>query len=101
MEEKTQKDGIDKYLEKIEKLYITEESKRVLKKIIGYMKKYNEEIEKEYIPFDMCIYSNNKETLNNIVNLIGEAIKSFSYVKSKKEEKIMFALQDKIVGDLK
>ena len=47
-----------KSFEKLEKLYITEQSKNTLKKIIEYMRKYSEGIEKQYIPFNMCIYSN-------------------------------------------
>ena len=42
--------------EKIDNLYIKEESKETLKKIVEYLRKYNEGIEKQYIPFDMCIY---------------------------------------------
>ena len=84
MEElKKQKDEyMVKVFERIEKLYITEESKNMLKKIIEYMRKYNEQIVKDYIPFNMCIYSNNKETINEIGNIIDSASKSFKYVKS-------------------
>ena len=67
--------------EKIDKLYITDDSKNVLKKIIEYMRKYNEQIEKDYIAFNMCIYSDNKETINDIGVIIDVASKSFSYIK--------------------
>ena len=70
-----------KSFEKLEKLYITEQSKNTLKKIIEYMRKYSEGIEKQYIPFNMCIYSNNKETIYGIIDIISDAVTFFSYIK--------------------
>ena len=70
-----------KAFEKLEKLYITEQSKNTLKKIIEYMRKYSEGIEKQYIPFNMCIYSNNKETIYGIIDIISDAVTLFSYIK--------------------
>ena len=70
-----------KSFEKLEKLYITEQSKNTLKKIIEYMRKYSEGIEKQYIPFNMCIYSNNKETIFGIIDIISDAVTFFSYIK--------------------
>ena len=70
-----------KAFEKLEKLYITEQSKNTLKKIIEYMRKYSEGIEKQYIPFHMCIYSNNKETMYSIVDIISDTVTFFSYIK--------------------
>ena len=70
-----------KSFEKLEKLYITEQSKNTLKKIIEYMRKYSEGIEKQYIPFNICIYSNNKETMYSIVDIISDTVTFFSYIK--------------------
>ena len=70
-----------KSFEKLEKLYITEQSKNTLKKIIEYMRKYSEGIEKQYIPFNICIYSNNKETMYSIVDIISDTATFFSYIK--------------------
>lgn len=67
--------------EKLEKLYITEESKNILKKMIEYMRKYNEGIEKQYISFNMQIYSDNKETTYSVIDIISDASILFSYVK--------------------
>lgn len=69
------------FFEKLEHLYITEESKNTLKKIIEYMRKYNEEIEKEYIPFNMCIYSDNKETILGVIDILSDASTFFEYIK--------------------
>lgn len=70
-----------KAFEKLEKLYITEQSKNTLKKIVEYMRKYSEGIEKQYIPFNICIYSNNKETMYSIVDIISDTVTFFSYIK--------------------
>ena len=70
-----------KAFEKLEKLYITEQSKNTLKKIIEYMRKYSEGIEKQYIPFNICIYLNNKETMYSIVDIISDTVTFFSYIK--------------------
>lgn len=67
--------------EKIDNLYIKEESKETLKKIVEYLRKYNEGIEKQYIPFDMCIYSNNNETISDIVDIIKNGFDFFRYIK--------------------
>ena len=76
----------DKYMketfEKIENLYIDEDSKELLKKIIEYMRKYNEKIEKQYISFNLKIYSNNKETITSIVRILVDAGYIFKYLKN-------------------
>ena len=46
--------------EKIDKLYIDEKSKETLKKILEYIRKYNEGIEKNFISFNMCIFAKSK-----------------------------------------
>lgn len=81
-EAKEKKDNqMIQFFEKIEKLYISDESKNLLKKIIEYMRKYNEKIEKEYIAFNLIVYSNNKETTYSIVDIISDAATYFAYVK--------------------
>ena len=45
------------------------------------MRKYNEKIEKEYIAFNLIVYSNNKETTYSIVDIISDAATYFAYVK--------------------
>ena len=79
---KDQKDEKMKNIfEIIDNLYIEEKSKDSLKKIAEYIRKYNENIEKQYISFDMCIYTNNKETLSAITNILNELLNYFSYTK--------------------
>jgi len=79
---KAEKDeAMTNFFETIDKLYIDEKSKELLKKIIEYMRKYDEKIEKQYISFDMCIYSNNKETVQTIEKVLLDAGNIFSYLK--------------------
>ena len=71
-------------IEKIDKLYIDEKSKDTLKNIIEYMRKYFEKIESKYIPFNLTVYSNNTETIKEIISIIENASKVFKYTKSGK-----------------
>ena len=69
-------------IERIEKIYIDEKSKNTLKKIIEYMRKNYEKIETKYISFNLSIYSNNNETIKEIISIIENASKVFKYTKS-------------------
>ena len=66
--------------DKIDSLYIDEKSKEILKKIIEYIRKYNEGIEKNFISFNMCIFSKSKETLHEILKILNDNINYFSYL---------------------
>ena len=68
------------FFERIEKLYVTDEAKNILKKIVEYVRKYNEKIEKDYISFNMCIYSKNKETVRAITDLMNDVLLFFAYI---------------------
>ena len=74
----------DKFMEdvfkKIEELYIEEESKNILKKIVEYIRKYNEKIEKQFISFNMSINANNKETFEGILRVLNDSINFFQYL---------------------
>ena len=78
------KEDKDKLMEntfkKIDELYIEDKSKETLKKIIEYIRKYNENIEKQFISFNMCIYGNNQETINDILDLLNQNINYLSYM---------------------
>ena len=69
----------------IDGLYIEEKSKELLKKIIEYMRKYSEGTEKQHISFDMCIYSNNDETVKSIKSILEDTGRGFGYIKAGKE----------------
>lgn len=77
---KEQKDEkMKEIFDKIDNLYIDDKSKDTLKKISEYVRKYNEKIENKYISFDMCIYTNNKETVDIVTNILNELFNLFSY----------------------
>ena len=74
----------DKFMEdifkRIDELYIEEESKNTLKKIVEYIRKYNEKIEKQFISFNMNIYANNKETFEGVLRVLNDSINFFEYL---------------------
>ena len=74
--------------DKINKLYIKDESKELLKKIIEYMRKYNEGIETNYIPFNILIEVNNKETKEELINILETASVNFNYIKNNNKKEI-------------
>ncbi len=74
--------------DRINNLYIDEESKNLLKKIIEYMRKFNEKIELNYIPFNLIIEVNNNFTKEEIENIIYQATKDYSYIDNKSIKKI-------------
>ena len=80
---------------KIDELYIKDESKELLKKIIEYMRKYNEKIEKRFITFNMCIYSTNKEITEAVLDILNQNINYFSYMKYGKAGIVSFYDIDK------
>ncbi len=70
--------------ERIDDLYITEESKNTLKKMIEYMRKYNEGLQDRFISFDMCIYSKDNKAIDEIGKVILEAAVFFDYLESER-----------------
>lgn len=74
--------------DKINKLYIKDESKELLKKIIEYMRKYNEGIETNYIPFNILIEVNNKETKEELIYILETASINFKYIKNNNKKTI-------------
>ena len=76
----TNKQEILNFDQRIDELYIDEKSKATLKKIIEYMKKYNEKVEKNFISFNMCIFSKNKETLQGILHILNDSINNYNYM---------------------
>ena len=74
--------------DKINKLYIKDESKELLKKIIEYMRKYNEGIETNYIPFNILIEINNKEAKEELIYILETASINFNYIKNNNKKTI-------------
>ena len=70
---------MEEWFSRIDKLYIKEESKALLKKIIEYMRKYNEKLESNYISFNIQLISNNQENVESIVDVLEQAMIMFNY----------------------
>ncbi|MBQ6282582.1 MAG: AAA family ATPase [Bacilli bacterium] len=80
--------------EKINNLYVTDDSKNLLKKIIEYMRKYDEGIEKNYIPFNIILEINNSAIKNEIVEILSTSALYFSYIDKDKKEISMYELDN-------
>lgn len=74
--------------DKINKLYIDDESKELLKKIIEYMRKYNENIETNYIPFNIIIEVNNSETKDELLYILEQSSIHFKYIKNDTKKNV-------------
>ena len=74
----------------IDKLYISEDAKNIIKKIIDYMKKYNNNEVDIYIPLRLIINSNSDKLSNDIIDIIYNAAVKYSYI--DKKEKIDYSL---------
>ena len=80
--------------EKINNLYITDESKDLLKKIIEYERKYNEDIEKNYIPFHIILETNNNDLKNDIEEILSKSALFFKYIDDDKKEISMYEINN-------
>ena len=93
------KEDKDKLMEasfkKIDELHIKDESKSLLKKMIEYIRKYNEKIEKQFISFNMCIFSESEETKKDILDVLNQNINYFSYMKKGNAGVVSFYDVDK------
>ena len=78
---------------KIDNLYVSDESKELLKKIIEYMRKYHEKIETNYIPFRIVLKCNNSVTKDTIIDILFDAGTYFEYISNKKKEVSLYKLE--------
>ena len=69
-----------KIFEKIDELYITDDSKKLLKKIVEYMRKYQEKLENEYIQFNLILLAESRKIVASAAMIMYEAGKYFNYL---------------------
>ena len=91
---KGSQDEMTSLFEKINNLYITNDSKDLLKKIIEYMRKYSEGIEKNYIPFNILLEINNSNIKDEIEEILSSSALFFSYIEKDKKEISMYELDN-------
>ena len=77
---KKDNDSMKDIFDDINTLHITDESKDLLKKIIEYMRKYNEKIEENYITFNISLISNDKEETKKIKDILAKASSLYNYI---------------------
>ena len=86
----------DYYLE-IDNLYLDDESKSLLKQIVGYIKKYNEGKETNYINFNILFECKTKECRNKIIDILKNSVKNTDYIKNDSIYNLsLFELNNKI-----
>ena len=91
----TSQEEMSELFDKINSLYLTDESKDMLKKIIEYMRKYQEGIEKNYIPFRLIICANNDDVINTINDILYTASKYFKYIDNSNIKDYSFYKEEK------
>ena len=85
-----------KIFEKIEELYVDAESKSLLKKMVEYMRKYQEEIEKEYIQFNVILLAQSRKIIASIAMILYESGKFFNYIPSGEIQVASFYNMEKV-----
>ena len=93
---KIEETEVEENIINIDDLYINDESKELLKKIILYMEKYNSKEESNYITFNITLESTDKTTINNIGNLLRYYSNKYNYCTSNKLKEISFYEIDKV-----
>lgn len=79
------KDKVMKELfDRVNVLSISNESQELLKKIITYMRKYNEGLESNYVTFNITLEVQNTKVKDDIVDILSKSSETFSYVDSNK-----------------
>ena len=86
---------LEDFYDRVDEAHLTDESKLVLKKMIDYARKYKEGIVKNYIPFNMRIYTDDDETLYAIVNIILDSFYYYDYMKNDEAvERSFYVVED-------
>ncbi len=71
-------------LETIDSLFISDESKELLKKIINYMELYSKKEESNYIPFNIRINGEDDGTIRKIIDIVKFYSSKYGYVSNEK-----------------
>lgn len=79
----------------IDDLFVDDESKSLLKKIISYMEKYNKKEETNYISFNIIINSNDQKTIIDVSDILKYYSNLYGYVDSNNVNKISLYKIDK------
>ena len=80
----------------IDNLYLSDESKNLLKKIIDYMSKYHNKEEVNYVPFRINLSLNNNDTKDKIIKILFDAGTYYNYINNKKYDLSLYKLDKNI-----
>lgn len=80
-------------ISEIDNMYLTDESKELLKKILNYISNYK--TDNIYVNFNIIILSKNKELIDNIIHLFSDISFANNYVTNKNTKNIsLYKLDD-------
>ncbi|MBR6949758.1 MAG: AAA family ATPase [Bacilli bacterium] len=79
----------------VDTLFISDESKELLNKIIRYMEDYSKGIENNYLTFNITIESNDKNIIDSICDLIRYYSNKYNYVDKKSMTNVSLYKLDK------
>ena len=82
------KETKEDYLNSINELYITDESKEMLCKMLEYIKRYKKDEEKNYIPFRILLEIDNDEERKKVEKIIFRMCSDLSYINTKEKEEL-------------
>ena len=83
VEEEDTVDADNKYFDKIDTLRIDDDSCELLKKIVLYMKRYYNKEESNYITFNIKINTTDKETIDDILDILKFYSVKYNYIDKK------------------
>ena len=66
----------------INSLYITDDSKELLKRIISYIEDYHNKDNIVYIPIRLVINTNSTKTIKDVIDILVKSVKKYSYTKN-------------------
>ena len=69
---------------RVDGLFLDEKSKKEVKNMIAYAKKYSESKSLDYISFNLRLYTENSELIQKLANLLKDAFVYYGYLKQEK-----------------
>ena len=89
-EEKEETIDMEEIENDIDSLYISEDDKTLLKKVVRYIKNYSEKVENSRINFNFLINSDNEEVSNKIIDIINKVGVHYKYLEGHNITKFSF-----------
>ena len=76
--------------EDIDNLYISEEDKTVVKRIVKYIENYSNKVESNHINFNFILESDNDETVDKLIEIIRKVSSHYNYIEGSNIAKFSF-----------